>query len=165
MRKGVLLVGLGNIGLKYDLHLEEGSFVHTHARAFERHKEFILLGAVDDNLECRDVFTKIYEKPAYIDLFEALQVHKPDLVVIATPTSSHFKILSNILKKSSPRIILCEKPLSNNLIEAQKMVNECDKRDIDLFVNYMRRSDAGVIKVKNLIDSENFKIDLKGVAW
>ena len=165
MVKGVVIVGLGDIGLKYDLHLDQDKHVYSHARAFSQHKDFNLLAAVDDNLSRRDIFTHVYKSPAYSDLSEALRRHKPDVVVIATTTQTHAEILFNILEEVNPMVILCEKPLSYDLSEAQEMVEMCERKKVSLYVNFMRRSDTGVVKIKNLIDSKTFEVGIKGVTW
>ncbi|MBL7005432.1 MAG: Gfo/Idh/MocA family oxidoreductase [Gammaproteobacteria bacterium] len=165
MKNSVLIVGLGQIGLQYDLHLERDEFTYTHSRAFSKHKDFELLGAVDSDKERRSVFLQTYNLPAYNDLSEALQNHRPDVVIIATTTQTHVKIHSEVLKFSTPKIILCEKPLSYHLHEAQEMVTLSEQKGVKLYVNYMRRSDIGVIEVKNLLKKNELNTNIKGVCW
>jgi len=165
VKNKVLIVGLGQIGLQYDLHLAQDSFTYTHSRAFSKHKDFDLIAAVDNNKEQRDEFSQKYSLPAYDDLSEALKIHNPDVVVIATSTQTHAEILSIVLKLSTPKIVLCEKPLSYHLHEAQEMVDLCKNKGVDLYVNYMYRSDIGAIEVKNWLDSNNLDVGVKGVCW
>ena len=165
MKNKVLIVGLGQIGFQYDLHLAKDSFTYSHSRAFSKHKDFYLIAAVDINKEQRDEFSKSYGLPAYEDLSEALKIHNPDVVVIATSTQSHAEILSIVLKLSTPKIVLCEKPLSYHLHEAQEMVDLCRNKGVELYVNYMYRSDKGVIEVKKWLDSNSLDIGIKGVCW
>jgi len=165
VKNRVLIVGLGQIGLQYDLHLDQDKFTYTHSRAFSKHEDFELLGAVDSNKERRSTFLQSYDLPAYNDLSEALKNHSPDVVIIATTTQTHAKILSKVLKFSTPKIILCEKPLSYHLHEAQEMVALCDKKNVKLYVNYMRRSDLGTIEIKNLLQSSGLTTKIKGVCW
>ena len=42
MSYGALIVGLGNIGLGYDLHQNAHEIIKTHARALDLHDSFIL---------------------------------------------------------------------------------------------------------------------------
>jgi predicted dehydrogenase len=165
MKNRVLIVGLGQIGLQYDLHLEHDEFTYTHSRAFSKHKDFELLGAVDSDKKRRSIFLQSYDLPVYSDLSEALKNHSPDVVIIATTTQTHAKILSKVLKFSTPKIILCEKPLSYHLHEAQEMVTLSKQKGVDLYVNYMRRSDVGVIEIKNLLKENELNINIKGVCW
>lgn len=165
MKNKVLIVGLGNIGMQYDLHLAEDSFTFSHSRAFSKHKDFNLVAAVDSQKEKRDRFSKSFSLPAYDDLSEALKIHIPDVVVIATSTQTHAEILSSVLKNSTPQIVLCEKPLSYHLYEAQEMVESCRIKGVELYVNYIYRSDTGVIEVKKWLDSYNLDVGIKGVCW
>jgi len=165
LSKSVLIVGLGQIGLGYDLHLDPSIYVYTHARAFSQHPDFYLLAAVDPEEKRMESFNKIYKAPVYRDLDSALSQHQPDVVVIAVSTQLHSEILYKVLESSKPEVILCEKPLSYDLDDARKMVQSCQNRGVRLYVNYMRRSDPGVIKIKNLIESGRIQIPVKGVAW
>ena len=47
MSFSVLIVGLGQIGMGYDLHHDVNNQIYTHARAFSQHPDFYLIGAVD----------------------------------------------------------------------------------------------------------------------
>ena len=73
----VLIVGLGQIGLQYDLHLDHDEFTYTHSCAFSKHKDFELLGAVDNDKEQRSIFSQSYGLPAYSDLSESLKKSQP----------------------------------------------------------------------------------------
>jgi predicted dehydrogenase len=161
----VLIVGLGKIGMQYDLHLAQDNFTLSHSRAFSQHKDFDLVAAVDNKKEQRAEFSQKYSLPVYNDLSEALKIHSPDIVVIATSTQTHAEILSSVLKLSTPKIVLCEKPLSYHLYEAQEMVDSCRNKGVELYVNYIYRSDTGVIEVKNWLDSNSFDVGIKGVCW
>ena len=165
MKNTVLIVGLGQIGLQYDLNLNQDEYTLTHAHAFSLHNSFNLLGAVDIDKEQRNIFSNKYGLPTYSNLNEALKAHNPDIIVISSNTSKHANILNEILQSLSPKIILCEKPLSYSLGDAQKMIDLCEKSGISLFVNYIRRSDPGVIEIKKLIESSKFKKNYKGVCW
>ena len=159
-----LIVGLGDIGLKYDLDLSK-RFVYTHARAISIHPDFELIGAVDINKKNRDEFKKNYRKPVFANFNDASSELNPDLIIISSPTKTHKDVLEEILKKVTPLAILCEKPLDIDIEKARKIVNECYKNNIKLYVNYIRRSDPGSIKVGELLKKEIFKKPYKGIVW
>jgi predicted dehydrogenase len=161
----VLIVGLGQIGMGYDLHLERDGPVYTHARAYSRHPDFQLLGGVDPDAQLRETFSRNYGCPAYADVAAALALHQPDLVVIAVPTQFHGPTLQWVLDLSRPKMILCEKPLAYHLQEARAMEWACAERGVKLYVNYMRRSDPGVIEIKRRMSSDEFGVPVKGVVW
>ena len=50
-----------------------------------------------------------------------------DLIVICTPTESHFNDIKKALKLN-PKIIICEKPLSNKIKETIEILEILEKR-------------------------------------
>jgi predicted dehydrogenase len=165
MPKGSLIIGLGQIGMEYDLNIPVDQAVFTHARAFSIHPEFELLGAVDPSSEKRSRFTQKYDKPAFADIAEALQRTNPQIVVIASPTDYHRAILEEVLSLSKPLAILCEKPLAYNISDARLMVELCEQKGVRLFVNYVRRSEPGSIEVSDRIHKGLIKVPIKGMVW
>lgn len=165
MSVGVLIVGLGQIGMGYDLGLDPAKYVYSHARAFSQHPDFHLVAAVDPAPHQRQTFVQTYQCPVYTDIETALGQHQPGLVVIATPTQLHKETLQKVLNQSQPRVVLCEKPLSYDAEEGRFMVQACAEKGVSLYVNYMRRSAPGVIEVKRLLDSGEIGVPVKGVAW
>lgn len=161
----VLIVGLGQIGLYYDLHLDPNKAVYSHARAFSRHPDFQLIAGVDNDKKRRQTFEQIYACPAYETVENGLSIHQPDVIVIATPTEYHSTVLQRILELSHPRVVLCEKPLSYDVGQARAMVTSCQAQGIRLYVNYMRRSDRAVIEIKKRIESEQICPPIKGIVW
>lgn len=149
----------------YDLSQDLDERVYSHARAFSQHPDFKLLAAVDPDAERRILFTKTYKVPAYENLDMALAEHQSDVVVVAASTQFHSEILYMALNKGCPKAVLCEKPLSYDIDEARQMIQCCYEKGVELYVNYMRRSDPGVIEVKRLIEEGILKTPIKGVAW
>jgi predicted dehydrogenase len=160
-----LLIGLGQIGMGYDLDLDPASFVYSHTRALSAHQAFELSGAVDQSEPQRLLFERHFKKPAFLNLSEALAKIKPEVIVIATPTNTHLAVLEKVLGQCRPKAILCEKPLAYEPLGAIKMVELCEKAGAKLFVNYMRRSDSGSVELKKRIESGEISLPIKGVAW
>lgn len=165
MSPGVLIVGLGQIGMGYDLHLDPAAHVYCHARAFSQHPKFELMGGVDPDATRRQTFSQTYDCPAYADLGAALVQHQPALVIVAVPTQFHEPILRRVLDLSHPKMVLCEKPLAYELDEARSIVAASAASNIKLYVNYMRRSDKGVIECKRRLNSGEISTPVKGVVW
>jgi predicted dehydrogenase len=149
----------------YDLDLAPEAFVYSHARAMSLHPEFNLIGAVDPDADKRAAFQNAYHAPAYATVEQALAAHPVDLAVIATPTAMHCDLLHNLLNFGKPKAILCEKPLSYSLDESRKMLSLCAENKVDLYVNYMRRSEPGAMEVRRRIESGEIAGSVKGVAW
>lgn len=159
------IVGLGQIGMGYDYKLDPKNFILSHARSFSLNPDFELIGGCDNDPNLRMKFEEEYKKPAFMCLEKALQSLKPTVVVIATPTSMHASTLDKILKYSTPKAIVCEKPLDVNLHMAHEMVKKCDINGIKLFVNYMRRSEKSVLRIKKMIEDEEIRSPIKAIVW
>jgi predicted dehydrogenase len=162
---GVLVVGLGNIGMAYDLGLDPNKYVYSHARAFDQHPGFRLVGAVDPESRQRKMFERTYSCASYADIESALEKLEPDLVVIAAPTPAHERTLQEILEQSSAKVVLCEKPLAYDVEDGRAMVHACDEKEVRLFVNYMRRSDSATAEIKRRIQAGALSTPIKGIAW
>lgn len=165
MAISAVVVGLGKIGMGYDLGVNSPSTVLSHAKALALSDRFTLLGGVDPDSEKRRLFEAHFNAPSFVSLTHALETLRPDLVVLATPTEQHLGDLEQLFSIFRPRAILCEKPLAYDLRQAEKIVNFCEGFNVPLFVNYIRRSDPGVLEVKRRIETLNIERPIKGTAW
>jgi predicted dehydrogenase len=163
MELSVVIVGLGAIGMGYDL--DSTDTISTHAKAFQAHDDFYLVAGIDCNIEKRNIFEKKYKCKSFSSIDSALSEVQPDIVVIATPTRMHCANVKDVIKKSKPIVILCEKPMSYNLDEAREIVSLCKANNVKLYLNYIRRSDPSVEKIKKMIDTGVMSAPIKGVVW
>jgi hypothetical protein len=69
MSHSVLLVGLGRIGVGFDIGLDGQKHISTHARAFSLHPKFQLIGGVDPDLQSRQMFERNYQCKAFLTWF------------------------------------------------------------------------------------------------
>src|SRR5689334_24262837 len=109
-----LVIGLGQIGMGYDLDLDPATHVYTHARAFSTHEAFELVGGVDPDDARRQVFESQFKRPAFDDAVKAILATKPDVVAIAGPTAMHRDLVGIVLEHAAARAVICEKPLTHN---------------------------------------------------
>lgn len=160
-----VIIGLGNIGLNYDIQKNHNQYIQTHSRAFFLNSGFDLQGGVDIKSKARNTFTKNYNVKSYNTIEEALNEIKPDLVVLSVPTSSQLKVIKEILKFLTPKAILCEKPMGVNLQEGMKILDICKKNNVNLYVNYIRRCLPESKKIKRQIDKRIIKVPIKSIVW
>lgn len=165
MAESCVIIGLGRIGMGYDFDLTGESAVYTHARAIAVHPGFRLVGAVDVSPGQRACFEQRYGVPAFDQVEVALQQLRPDVVVIATSSESHAAILAKVINVCRPKLVLCEKPLAYEVDKARGMVEMCEKAGIELFVNYIRRTDPGVVEIKRRLDRGEISTPVKVSAW
>ena len=157
-----LIIGLGNVGMGYDLN---SSLIQSHSKAINYHKKFILFGAVEIDKKKRELFEKKYKKPTFASLKSSLNILKPQVIIISSTTQSHLYILKKIFNYHKPKVIICEKPLGSNLDESKTIINICKKNRTKLYVNYIRLSDPGVIKIKKKINSNKIKTPASGIVY
>tara|TARA_B100000795_G_scaffold246893_1_gene212847 strand:- start:240 stop:1169 length:930 start_codon:yes stop_codon:yes gene_type:complete len=149
------IIGLGNIGIGYDKTIKNKYF-YTHAKSITYSKIFDLVGGSDISKKKRDIFLKKYKKPVFHSIDLPLLKTKPSLVVLSTPTNTHFQCIKKIVKHKCVKFLICEKPLSTNINEAEKIVKICKKNNIKLFVNYFRISEPSTQKLKKIfINNKN----------
>ena len=148
-----IIIGLGRIGIGYDEYTPNVTL--THYKAIQKHKNFKLIGCIEVNKINRDKFIKKYKVPCYENLSKIKNKIYPELAIIASPTTTHYRIIKEIIKNHKTiSSILCEKPFGNKYQEANKILKICKKNKIKVFVNYMRTADPGAIKILKIIRSK-----------
>lgn len=164
-RFDAVVVGLGNIGLRYDLEATDGGRVASHARAFATHPGYRLVGGVDPTADGRALFETHYGVPAFADVGGlAAAGIRPEVWSVAVPTHLHSATFDEIIALR-PTAILCEKPLAESLADGGRMVAAAAGNGCVLAVNYMRRFEPGVLALRRLIAGGALGEIYKGSAW
>jgi predicted dehydrogenase len=161
----VAIVGLGNIGMLYDEQLPPDYFVLSHARSIQLHPDFQLVGAVDPDPVLRKRLAQSYDVTADSCVAHLLTRAAPDVVVVASPTSTHGAVIYEVLAHCRPLAILCEKPVANDRDTAQAIVDACSDRQVPLYINFIRRGDPGIREIKTWLDSGRIAMPFKAVVW
>lgn len=139
-----LLLGLGNIGMAYDIDLEADgprllpNTCASHARALASNPRFDLIGAVDPSPAARARFNALYGLPAWDDL-DTVPDREFDLVVIAVPTELHVPLALEAIRRHHPRWVLCEKPSGRTAADAIALRELAASVGTEVLVNYFRR--------------------------
>lgn len=160
-----VIVGLGQIGMLCDMDLDADRYVYSHVRAFMSHPGFELVAGIDGDALHRQQFETLVGQPAYSEIGSWLASLAPVVVVIAVPTIHHAAVLQQVLAHCAPRAILCEKPLSYDVDEARDIVAQCEQAGSALYVNYVRRADPAVRRIKQWIETGRIALPVKGIAW
>ena len=159
------VVGLGRVGIGYDINLSKQQFVLSHARSLEVCPETKLIAGVDNSDDRINQFKEIYKVPAFKSISDFLGDVRPDLIVISTPTLTLTDIANEILDTYMPSGILIEKPISQNLDSVINLVERCEDSGTKLFVNYTRRSSPVFKEIRNRIFDGTFQGPFIGSAW
>lgn len=94
-----------------------------------------------------------YNDYTFFDDYRKLK-GKVDLVSISTPTSTHFEIAQFFLKNKIP--VLVEKPLTQNLKEAQKLINLAKENKTLIFVGHVERYNNAYLAIRKIIKDPLF---------
>lgn len=132
------VIGCGNIGSGFDEKIPTTQ-AFSHAGAYTLSKYTDLVAASDPDERKMKVFGKKWGMQAiYADYIEMLNNESVDIVSVATPAETHHKIIRDICTYPI-KAIYCEKPISNSIEDAEKIIKLCAKNKIQLTVNHQRR--------------------------
>jgi predicted dehydrogenase len=146
----VLIVGCGNIAGGFDQERTPDDFPYTHAGAYTRDGRFNLAGCVEPDVSRRAEFMQQWLVPeGYADISGlASHVGRYDVISICSPTSEHYlDVKSAIVLK--PKLIFCEKPVTPSALQTAELVECCKVAGVVLVVNYTRRWDADVMRLRD----------------
>ncbi len=158
------VVGLGQIGQGYDYDMSDSGAVLTHARAYAAHEGYLLVAGVDIDAGQRDRFTERFGQPAYSDTASMMERHHPDVISICVPMEQHLAVFRQVIP-FGPRAVLCEKPMTGVLSEAEEMLRLAEASHCVVAVNYIRRFEPGVLALKKALQQGDAGEIEKGVCW
>ncbi len=125
-----------------------GLMGRQHLKAIYSSKKATLHSIIDINPRSKK-FADKYKVPFYNDSFNLLKNYKPDAAIVATPNQFHEKHTINLLNNKIP--VLLEKPISDNLAKAKRIIKNSKKNKTHLLIGYHRRHNTIVSKVKKKI--------------
>jgi predicted dehydrogenase len=146
------IVGLGRIAslLEEDTLREKPC---THVGAITANDECLLAAGCDLDEKRRTLFAEKWKVPVFADAAEMLNIHKPQILVIATHPDSHYYYCRLGAQKNIP-VIICEKPLADNIREAKKIVDLTEGGKPIIITNHERRYSGDYILTKDILDKE-----------
>lgn len=149
------IVGLGRIGCGFDDSPNKKS-INTHAGAYSVHKNTKLVSLCDiDQNKLSKYGNKYNVTELFSDHKEMFQRSELDCVSICTLADSHLEIVKEAAKNGIRGIFL-EKPISNSLTDAAKIIEICSKNNIKLQIDFQRRFNTFYHNVKEILKSKQF---------
>lgn len=129
-----------------------GRMAEQHAIRFNAIEGVKVLAAVDVNRERVEAFCKEHDiANAHTDLAEALSRHTLHACTVVTPDAWHAAVSIQCLDAGLP--VLCEKPLSDSLNDAAKMVLAARRSQQLNMVNMSYRISGALHEARRLVDA------------
>lgn len=143
--KKALVIGLGNIGAGYDFDNEK---ILTHVKAYFLDPGFSLSVYDSD----KNVSAKIAARYGctVVDSIGKESLSPFDIVSICSPTDTHITLLKAAIE-AKVKVIICEKPVSNNLNELDVIKSVYQNGASKVLVNYIRRFQRSYIDLKKKV--------------
>lgn len=153
----VAILGCGKMGAFYDFKALTPQPPLSHLTAFNSHKNFEVLAIIDSNETTLKLINKKYKIPYSFTSLDSFKDSKisVDVISICTPTKEHYENIYKVLN-IKPKLIFCEKPITNCINFSNQVVELCKKTDVKLLVNFSRRWDPFINKLKENIKNNTF---------
>lgn len=137
------MIGIGVIGYGY--------WGPNLVRNFSQVPDARVLAVCDQRLERRAQVERVYPSiKTYADVGEMLRNPAIDAVAIATPVSSHFPLALAALQAG--KHIFVEKPFTATAEEAERLLEEGEKRRLTVMVDHTFIYTSAVRKIKEMLD-------------
>ena len=146
------IIGCGQIAGGYDEQAGSDEAVRTHAKAYQLQPATALVAVADEDRRRAREFSAHWGNPAvYTDAAQMLASVGPDIVSICTPDDTHADLLELCLDCPSIKAVWCEKPLTTEVDRAEAIVSTYAQRGVVLAVNYQRRWDPEMQRIKRAL--------------
>jgi predicted dehydrogenase len=144
-----LVIGCGNIAGGFDAQRPDDLLPLTHAGAYAKHGGFNLVACVDPREESRIEFMRRWRVADGYQCIDGIRegLGSFDVISVCSPTGAHLDDVRAAISLK-PRLIFCEKPLATSIGDAKQIVEACRKANIPLAVNYNRRWDRSVERLR-----------------
>jgi hypothetical protein len=148
-RYNAVVIGLGKVGMGYGLDTKRTQPA-SHVAAIIGNKNLQLSAVCDSDENSKALFVKnlgnivsVYDDYSKLILDLNKKIIQYDIIVIATPDSTHSRILTHIIKNlkisKKPIIIFCEKPIALNSKIAERLRLLVKNSKLIVVVNHSRR--------------------------
>ncbi len=142
-----LIIGLGNIGFKFDRKNPKKQI--THASSIYFHKKFKLVGGVDKKKKILKEFSNIYNVPVFTNLKKSLSETNAQLIIFAYQPSLNDIVLA--YNNKNIQFILVEKPFLQSAPYTRTLLNKLKKKNIGITINFQRNFSLKYLKLINQI--------------
>jgi predicted dehydrogenase len=145
-RYTAVVIGAGRIGATFDS--PKSKEILTHCHAFTAHPDIELVGVCDERPGVAEAAGKRWNTPWFDHVGDMLTTLQPDIVSVCIYTDQHAALLRRIAK-FRPKLVICEKPVTNSMNETKKIIREYKRLGIPVLVNHSRRFDVDLANIQN----------------
>jgi len=136
-----------------------GSMGKNHVRSYAALKNICnLIGIYDVDQQLAQEIADSYGVKSFSSLDKLME--EVDAVNIATPTTTHFDIAKKALNNNLH--ILLEKPITDTIDEAEKLLQEASEKNLTVQVGHIERFNAAIQALPDLLQGEEIiALDVK----
>ena len=146
------VIGCGRIGCGFDDN--HSNLIKTHAGSYFKNSQTNLVALCDIDKKKLEKYAKKYKiSKTYTSTSELFKNEKLDCVSICTLVSTHLKIVEEAANSGVKGIFL-EKPISDSINDAKKIIEICKRNKIKLQINHQRRFHPIYLKIKKVLDEK-----------
>lgn len=131
------VIGVGNMG-------------KHHARNYSEIENCQLVAVSDNNSKNGSAIAQKYNCRYYQNYSEMLKNEDFEIVTVATPTNTHFRIAYDCIKAG--KNVLIEKPICSSTLEAIKLIRLAQKSKVNFSVGHIERFNPAIIKLKKILE-------------
>ncbi len=159
------IIGCGRIGCSLDDYTKNKT-IRTHAGAYFKNHTTKLVALCDIDKDKLQKYGKKFKVTGiYTKSSEMFRSEHLDCVSICTLPDSHLDLVKEAASHGIKGIFL-EKPMSNSLSNAKKIIEICKKNKITLAIDHQRRFDPFYYSIKkNIKQSKIGKIQLVNLYY
>jgi predicted dehydrogenase len=131
---------------------------YRHAEAYRNNEYCQLVACADLVTENGEAFAAEFdlsEDAVYEEYKTMIGAVEPDIVSVAVPPAIHEEIVVGCARSGDVDAIHCEKPMAHTLASAERMVQQCWRRGVQLTFNRQRRFGRPFREAKNLLDEDS----------
>ena len=146
------VIGCGRIGCGFDDN--QSNLIKTHAGSYFKNSQTNLVALCDIDKKKIEKYAKKYKiSKTYTSTSELFKNEKLDCVSICTLVSTHLKIVEEAANSGVKGIFL-EKPISDSINDAKKIIEICKRNKIKLQIDHQRRFHPVYLKIKKVLDEK-----------
>lgn len=131
-----------------------GAIAAKHVTAIRRIPEADIVGAYDVAPETAAAFSSRYEIPAFASIEDLVGQVSPTIFDILTPSGRHADTVLDLMRYG--RHFVVEKPLALRLDQVDRILEECERRQLKIFVVNQNRFNPPLQRLREAVERGRF---------